>query len=176
MTGRTHLLAGAAAGAALLCSQGLGPVAPVQLAAVGAAACLGALLPDLDHPQSLLSRKAGPVGAVPGLFLRHRGPTHSLAAALATWAGASWLCAAQGLPHAAALAALAGYLSHLALDALTPGGVPLLWPLWGRRVGLPLVRTGSGLEGLAGLAILGALLWLAWRGPLPGVMLKWLRL
>lgn len=176
MTGRTHLLAGAAAGAAFLSLRGAGAPDPGGAAAALGAACLGALLPDIDHPGSLLSRGAGPAGAVPGLFLRHRGPTHSLAAALAAWAGASWLCAARGLPAAAALAALLGYLSHLLLDALTPGGVPLLWPLSGRRAGLPLVRVGSALEGLARLAILGALAWMAWRGPLLEVALKWLRL
>lgn len=176
MTGRTHLLAGAAAGAALLSLRGAGAVDPKGAVAALGAACLGALMPDIDHPGSLLNRGAGPAGAVPGLFLRHRGPTHSLAAALAAWAVASWLCAARGLPGAVALAALAGHLSHLALDALTPGGVPLLWPLWGRRVGLPLVRVGSALEGLARLAIVAALTWLAWRGPLLEVALKWLRL
>lgn len=176
MTGRTHLLAGVAAGAALLSLRGAGAIGPGGAAAALGAACLGALLPDIDHPGSLLSRGAGPLGAAPGLFLRHRGPTHSLAAALAAWAGAAWLCAARGLPAAAALAALLGYLSHLALDALTPGGAPLLWPLSGRRVGLPVVRVGSALEGLARLAILAALAWLAWRGPLLEVVLKWLRL
>lgn len=176
MTGRTHLLAGAAAGAALLALRGAGAVDPKGAVAALGAACLGALLPDIDCPQSLLSRKGGPLGAAPGLILRHRGPTHSLVASLAAWAVASWLCAACGFLGAVALAALAGYLSHLALDALTPGGVPLLWPLSGRRVGLPVVRVGSALEGLARLAILAALAWLVWRGPLLEVALKWLRL
>lgn len=64
--------------------------------------------------------------------------------ALAAFAALFW--APSGAVWSLLVPALAaGYLSHLLLDALTPGGVPLLWPRGG-STSLPLVRTGSFFE------------------------------
>lgn len=64
--------------------------------------------------------------------LVHRGITHTpLAALLITLAVARWR-------RSAGLAVGAGYVSHLAIDATTPAGVPLLYPLSTARVGAEL--------------------------------------
>ena len=119
---------------------------------VSAAMVLGAVVPDLiEQGISRGSRR---------FFLAiHRGFFH--------WFGlyAAGLLAAACLPllpreQAAAAGLMLGALSHIALDAVNPGGVPLL-PLCERpRIKLPLVSTGSlrewiFLTGLLALIALG---------------------
>jgi len=96
----------------------------------------GANLPDLD----LLAGAAGL-----GSYLNHRGPAHSLllapALALALAAVAA-LFRPRGFAWRSAWpAALAGVLSNPLLDALTPHGVQLLWPLTGRAFHLDLAAS-----------------------------------
>ena len=154
----THLMAGLLAGA--------GAVTWLKPQALGAAwvlggALVGALLPDIDHPKSWLGRRipfiSMPIAAVFG----HRGITHSLLAVvglalalrygLAQWqlVGTGWALVAVGVA--------AGYLSHIAGDFVTHGGVPLLWPVK-RRFSSPLTfLTGGAFERLLGFALaLGA--------------------
>ena len=110
-------------------------------------ALASALLPDLDHPHSLLGRQlpwlSGPLSRLFG----HRGFTHSLlAVGMGVW-GLAQVEAPWLLSGAVKDALIVGYLSHLLGDWLTPMGIPLLWP-WRRRFrlpGLPL-RSGGGYE------------------------------
>jgi inner membrane protein len=117
----------------------------------GAGMVMGAVLPDLiEQGVSRGNRR---------LFLAiHRGFFH--------WFGlyAAGLLVALCLPlappeRAAAAGLMLGALSHIALDALNPGGVPML-PLRDRpRIRLALLSTGSLREWifLAGLVALIAL-------------------
>lgn len=93
----------------------------------------------------------------------HRGPTHSLAFAAAVGlavalAAGRTLPVALGVPAPAArefgfaVGALA-VLAHLAADALTPAGVPLLWPLSDRRLSLGVTTAGSRLANWTLLAL-----------------------
>lgn len=87
------------------------------------------------------------------ILLGHRGLTHSLVAVTGV-AAAGWLLA----PALGAGLAL-GYGAHIAADACTPSGVPLLAPLTGRRWWLlprrGRIPTGS-LRELAVAALLAA--------------------
>jgi inner membrane protein len=129
MMKRSHAIIGAAAGVAVAKSTG-GP-----LLAGGVISCLAALLPDLDHPRSVVGQ------LLPRWWHRltpgHRGPTHSLAwcAALALlgYYVQSLVVDGQTGPLLA-LALLAGALSHVLADGLTVAGVPLFWPLRRRHV------------------------------------------
>jgi len=174
LVGPTHL------GAALAAAVWSGMREPAALAAAG----IGALLPDLDCPGSLAGRfvpgsSLGRIGRfaagallaylgwvrhdravlICGLLvaaagvLEHRGFLHSLAALALTW----WAVGRIGVDAEPALAL--GWGSHLALDLLTPAGVPLLWP-WSRRFSLPVVRTGSWADRLLGVSFLAAAGWL----------------
>ena len=160
MTGHTHAIAGAAAGAlfaeVMRLPVGLLPVA----ALLGAGA---ALLPDVDEPGSTVNRRLPVIGPALGRSLRHRTVTHSLVAL----AGLT-LLAHLLLVHAAwtwLAVGTAGYGSHLFCDLLTPAGIDLFWPSGGRvRLG-GWVKTGGGLEEglfLPGFAV--ALVWVLWRG------------
>ncbi|MCL6557256.1 MAG: metal-dependent hydrolase [Firmicutes bacterium] len=130
MTGRTH----AAAGAFLGALSGAVFSSPEAGAVTGAVA---ALLPDIDHPGSTIGRKIPVIPVILEATAGHRTVTHTLWFCFAVAAGfgflANWL-AGFGLPAGGfllALPALAGSLSHLALDALTRSGVEPLAPLNG---------------------------------------------
>ncbi len=128
MKWHTHLAGGLASGALLSSSPAIIIVSGIS-----------ALLPDIDKFNSKMGR-AAPFLSIPiSIIFGHRGFLHSL---LAT--GLVYLLVLKLLP-AYALAVLAGYLSHLFLDCLTPLGVPLLWPI-PFRFRIPVIRTGSILE------------------------------
>lgn len=104
-----------------------------QIALLAGATAFGSLLPDLDAAQSKIKHLS--VSGIKPFYLPsqlifttlgHRTYLHSLyglagisviAAALSPFT--NWL---------AALAMVAGYASHLALDACNPSGIPLLYP------------------------------------------------
>jgi inner membrane protein len=172
VTGRSHLLLTAGAYLALALHPIETPAATLAaprlvagalslpgldlaVGAVVAAAC--GLAPDADSAGSQAARAGGlPTRAAARLLqllLGHRGPLHSLAAvALAWWVGLVLGLALEvdGLAGVAAF----GWSAHLLLDALTPRGVPLLWPLPLRFHLPPGVVTGSLAEQLVLLVVL----------------------
>mgnify|MGYP001444752114 CR=1 FL=1 len=173
MTGTTHLMVGAVAGAVVAAVE---PSGWPKEAVIGMAA-LSATFPDLDTERSLVHwlfmRKVDPkmrrviIGAaglglmllarfsqgflLAGLFLLlssvlpHRTFTHSLLGlGMITWT--TYLLAPELAP-----AVFAGYLSHLAADSMTPHGVPWLWP-HRRCYRIAQIPTGSGMDHFLGLA------------------------
>lgn len=87
-------------------------------------------------------------------LLGHRGVTHSLLA-IAAVAAAGWL-----ITPALGAGLAIGYGAHVAADACTPGGVPLLAPLWKRRWWLlprrVRIPTGSWRELVVAAALAAA--------------------
>lgn len=150
MQGKTHLVIGAAAGlAAAVSTTG----DDWRTLAVGAAlGGLSGLVPDW-----LQVNLPGASKQIKGAF-GHRGFSHWLwTALLATW-GARLLWEPAGWP------VLAGWLSHVLLDALS-NGVPMFWPLG--RLTLAHVKTGGKIDSLvggAGLVVLVALAVIVYRG------------
>ncbi len=161
MLARNHLPFAAAT--YLLVAPAVGISWPIALATLPFA-MFGGLLPDVDHPNSLLGQKLPGVSHLIRRVLGHRGGTHSLLAVLALSLG---LARATTYLHvtdsflltlllAASSAILIGYLSHLAADALTKTGVPLLWPLR-RPFRSPLpFTTGSWVEYVVTFLFVGA--------------------
>jgi len=156
----------AAAGALAVYRPDLVPTDAVTLALAAGAALLGATAPDLDRMHGLAGKLVGP------FCLGHRRLSHSLLGlglfVLAVRTGAGWLAAAWPTridADAVAGAFALGMASHLLLDALTPLGVPILWPL-PVKLALPVCRvtTGSLAERylvLPALALAAA--WFVWR-------------
>jgi inner membrane protein len=138
-----HLAIGIAVGRAA--ARGRSPFGP--MAFFGALACL----PDLD----LL---AFPLGIPYAATWGHRGALHSLAAAAA--AGAMAFLALRGSPQRLRLSLLAfgAFASHIALDAVTRGGlgVAALWPFSTARHFAPF--------SLLPVAPIGRALWSTPRG------------
>lgn len=104
---------------------------------------LGALLPDIDHPSSILGRLLRIISLPISKLCGHRGFTHSLVAWLILLISCyQWLSSKWDIPHDLIQAFLLGYMSHLVADMLTPSGVPFLWPL-PFRFCLPVLRSKS---------------------------------
>lgn len=147
----SHVAVGAALWAVTAKVGGVNPADPQALTA----AALGALLPDIDHPGSWAGRKLRFISIPLSMVVGHRGVTHSALAVI----GCLAVLIAMGLGWTAAPIAV-GYLSHLAADALTPSGVPLLWPNR-QRFSLNLCKTGSVVEILLVAALVAAGGWAA---------------
>lgn len=164
MLAKNHVPVAAASWALLAPFCGASPV--VLLACLPLAA-LGGLLPDVDHPSSVLGQKLPGVSHLIRLVLGHRGGTHSLLAiALCSW-GLWHLALRQGLsgspvgPYVGSAIAsiLVGYVSHLAADGLTKSGVPLLWPIRTKfRSPLPFT-TGTWIEPIVAWSFVGGVAW-----------------
>ena len=131
MKGSTHLAAGLLAGLVLHNAIG-GPGVYAGVATAG----LAALAPDWIQVN------------IPGAnqlargIMGHRGLSHWVLTALLVGLGMHVIL--PGL----ALYAMAGWLSHIALDILS-GGVPALWP-WPGRITLANIKTGSSMDSLVG--------------------------
>jgi inner membrane protein len=160
MMKRSHAIIGAAAGVAVAKSTG------GSMVAGGVIACIAAVLPDLDHPHSVVGR------LLPRWWHRltpgHRGPTHSLAwcVALALLGQYGQSLVVDGPPEPLlALALLAGALSHVLADGLTVAGVPLFWPLRRKHVvflGVLAFPTHSWRETAVVLGVVAAVVyWVA---------------
>ncbi|WWO96139.1 MAG: metal-dependent hydrolase [Candidatus Dasytiphilus stammeri] len=104
------------------------------------AAILTSLLPDIDHPRSLLGQHLKWLSASMRVIFGHRGFTHSILA-LATAVkllNLILLLSRVIIPADVRHGMIIGYISHLIADSLTPAGIPLLWPLrWKLR--LPII-------------------------------------
>jgi inner membrane protein len=112
----------------------------------------GALLPDIDNARSSYGRRLGWVSKEIQHVAGHRTIFHSLlglalgsALALGLEQLAIYLLSLRGLTpsaqvigasHLVLIAVLIGCILHIAADALTEGGVPLLWPSH-KRYGFP---------------------------------------
>jgi membrane-bound metal-dependent hydrolase YbcI (DUF457 family) len=163
MVGRSHLLIGLTAGVVLDSMVHLSgpPLAmttsiPLELIIKKVVfylmVALGALLPDIDNAQSTLGHKFGWISKEIQHIAGHRTIFHSLLGLLLGAVLAIgleqlvvFLLAQRGfiLPaqfvrasHLVFVAVMFGCIIHIASDALTEGGVPLLWPSR-KRYGFP---------------------------------------
>lgn len=98
---------------------------------------LGSLIVDIDSKNSLIGRFT-PFHH----FLKHRGITHTLIAAIIISLPFMIYDKSLGVIF------LFGYLSHLLGDLMTPMGIKLLYPLSDRRFSLNLIKVGSKGEQL----------------------------
>lgn len=122
MNGRTHLLTGLAVGVALGASTG-----DYATAVIGSA--IGALLPDIDHPQSILSGWLPGIGVFRwALGVKHRGITHTALFGVGVMVICEIISKRLGVPGLS-VAVGVGILSHLILDMLTPMGIRMLYPI-----------------------------------------------
>ena len=126
----------------------------------------GALLPDIDNAHSTMGRRFGSISKEIQHLAGHRTIFHSLLGlvfgsvlAIGVEKLVSYMLALRGftLPasavsgsHLIFIGVLFGSVMHIAADALTTGGVPLLWPNH-KRYGFPpnarsRFRTGTWPE------------------------------
>ncbi|ADQ45575.1 membrane-bound metal-dependent hydrolase [Caldicellulosiruptor kronotskyensis 2002] len=103
---------------------------------------ISALLPDIDHTDSLLGRKIKPISWLINKLLGHRTITHSLDFAIG-------LCViillTSKFSYWAWMFAL-GYITHLLLDSLTRTGIKLSMLRQNSTIGFKLVKTGGVVD------------------------------
>ena len=146
MNGATHMAGGvAAAGAYLIATQQILPP-HLALAALGAG-LVGGLLPDIDHPGSTISHTLKPVNALVSFIFTHRGFFHTPILYLVLWSLWIWLCPQPEYLIWGNLV-FCGIVSHLVLDLLNPGGIPVFFPFDRERHRLAHIRTGGKAEGV----------------------------
>lgn len=156
MTGKTHIIGGAAAAAVLLlraqpvCSDPGSGI--LQILATPMLCLAGSLLPDLDLPTSLVGSSCRIVSKCINKLFGHRGFFHSLVFAALPLLTASLLCPQFTW---AAIALSAGILSHITLDLLNSAGEALFWPSK-KRVRIIGVKMGGLSEtGIRALLVVG---------------------
>lgn len=146
--GYTHAAAGAIVGAAVGQIAGL----PGFGASIGA---LAAVLPDVDHPGSVIGRRLRPASVLLEVTAGHRTITHTVwfclgVGILAGFAGRMFHCSFGQIFNSAPTwlwfcAAISGAMSHLLLDGLTHSGVEPFSPVLSLSL-RGTVRTGGILE------------------------------
>ncbi|MXP66217.1 metal-dependent hydrolase [Pantoea sp. Nvir] len=127
------------------------------------ATLLTCLLPDIDHPKSLLGRRVKWLSYSVAHTFGHRGFTHSLLAVAFVLClfqinvnNKGWLL----LPTDVLQSLTLGYTSHIAADILTPAGVPLLWPCrWRFRLPVLNGQRGHHIERTVCVALVVYALW-----------------
>lgn len=102
---------------------------------------IASIIPDIDSYKSKIGKKVKPISFLLNLFFMHRGMFHSLF--LLTLI--SFVIAL--VKTELAIAFFIGYLSHLALDSLTPEGITLFYPFSRKRT-KGFIRTGSLFENI----------------------------
>lgn len=155
MMGKTHISAGMITAIGMATTP-FGQGEP--LLAVLSLVTLGAILPDIDLPESTIGRRLFFISIPINRLAGHRGITHSL------------------LPYALLLTALyfftptiwfycgvllcAGVLSHLFLDMLNPRGIPILYP-YKKQFRILKIRTGGRMENIFALGLLISFIYIA---------------
>ena len=111
-------------------------------------AILGSLLPDFDHPKSLIS-KINPMAQFVSRGISkltpHRKHLHTLIAAVVAFIVTALLALYFSASLLYPFFLFIGYISHLAADSLNPTGIQWLMPFRERKVNWK-IRTGTQHE------------------------------
>lgn len=164
MQGVTHM-AGGAAFAAVYTLAALPGLSVGQEAAIIGIGAFSSLIPDIDHPNSKISHKLKPVSAIVSLMFSHRGFFHTPILYLVLWAFWEMFCPGTWYLIYGRMLFL-GITSHLVLDSLNPGGIPVFFPFSKKRHHITKIKTGSKAKfacrfGL--ILVLGIVLVLYWE-------------
>lgn len=108
---------------------------------------VGALLPDIDHGNSYISKKLKPISKFTSKYFRHREFTHSILGAGLMTVFLDFILKKIGFQDTYRTvfiqSILLGIISHIFLDMLTPAGVVLFYPLSKKRIKLLHFRKKS---------------------------------
>lgn len=116
-------------------------------AAAYAAAAIASILPDIDHPNSYIGKRALLLSETVYSAVGHRTLTHSLVGLVAAGVLSLFIEASTGL--SVTIPFIVGHASHILSDMLNDAGVALLYPSPRRYHLLPesfRIRTSSAAE------------------------------
>ncbi|MBS3065132.1 MAG: metal-dependent hydrolase [DPANN group archaeon] len=107
---------------------------------------LGAMLPDLDSENATISKQHPTASKLVRAVSMHRGIMHSIIIPVTIYLISFYLIPKfVDIPHVLTYGLLLGYVSHLAADALTIGGLELFHPISKFKI-RGFVKTGGKLE------------------------------
>lgn len=145
---KTHLAGGVFAGL-IVAKLGMETSTySAQFMGVLGVSAFGSLLPDIDHKGSYLGRRLKPLSSIISKLTNHRGATHTPVYSLAFTLAIYLLSVIFGLniPVIYFVSLFAGIMSHILLDSLTKGGVPMLAPISQKKISFTDFKTGSYFE------------------------------
>ncbi|MBL0849025.1 MAG: hypothetical protein EU981_02925 [Candidatus Liberibacter ctenarytainae] len=107
---------------------------------------LSCLIPDIDHPRSVISQRFKIISFWTTKIFKHRGYTHSLLSLFLYFQLLNQFLPLESTAYQGFRdSMIIGYASHLIADMLTPAGIPLFWPFsW--RFCFPLLYSNSLLK------------------------------
>jgi len=153
--GKTHVLVGVSYGVSLLPLAVSGQYSSVEYGVLVCGLVIGSLLPDIDHPHSLISQQIPLIGRFISSITRHRGFFHSILGVL-TWFALMTTARSfiAGRPQYQVLdntdmliscfsnGLLVGYVLHIVADMMTVSGVKLFYPM-NNNIRFGIVKTGG---------------------------------
>ncbi|MBO0481521.1 metal-dependent hydrolase [Candidatus Enterococcus courvalinii] len=117
---------------------------------------LGALLPDIDEPESFIGRRTRGLSDLLKIVFGHRGITHSLV--FIVFVGLLIIPTASKIGFVSfGIWFTVGVFLHIFEDSFSNGGVNWLLPISEKTYHLPIYSTGSLIEFMIGMV---ALVWL----------------
>jgi inner membrane protein len=150
MNYKTHIAGGVTLGlmiyASSLIEMGTGPLI---VASTCTGLVIGSVLPDIDHPNSFISKKAKITSFFTSKMFKHRTTTHSLVIN-SMFVGLLLLLTQNysSVYFSKFVNALGtGILSHIILDMLTTGGVAIFYPITAKRFNLAKINVNKGKAG-----------------------------
>jgi len=164
--GNTHIIIGVSYGVALMPAVTRHEMTVEQLGFVMCGLVVGSLLPDIDHPHSLISQQIPLVGKTISRLTSHRGLFHSILGVVMMFGLSAWLSiviagglSSVGIQQAdnatryIASGLMTGYILHIVADMLTISGVKLFYPIK-RNIKIPLFKTGGTREWLLSIVLI----------------------
>ncbi|WCK57721.1 metal-dependent hydrolase (plasmid) [Aneurinibacillus sp. Ricciae_BoGa-3] len=158
MNYKTHVIGGFSAGVfaneyLLPHTNALYHLSPILMGSIFVAgSVMGSKVPDIDHRGSHTGRNHQVASFAVNTMFGHRGITHSPIFVMGMMALLMFLSKMflsgifQALGNYFAIGFGIGIASHLLLDALTVGGIPLLYPFSKKKFHMLPLRTGGFLE------------------------------
>lgn len=123
-----------------------------QAAATVAVAAAVAPIPDIDQPESWISRHL-PGASLVSRFVRHRTLTHSLLVTIVLYLTLFGL--GLRVPHWFATGVVVGWMSHWLIDLVNPMGVQLFYPLpWWIKPPIPWLAIGVESPGESAVRVI----------------------
>ena len=161
MTGKTHLLVGACTG--VVAATCVASNSPLIFGLTITATCIGSIIPDIDNEKSIIGNKIKIFSTIINKISGHRGITHAPLLLLAFYVLIFFLLNLNGLgSYIPVLQGYAiGYASHLCLDILTKGGIPLLYPFSKKRMHILQIKSGGIAEFLIVCSLISILILVA---------------
>lgn len=147
----THVAGGLMCGALLtqVITSKVGTTPQILPVIIIGSSALGSLFPDIDHRGSYIGRRAKITSAIISDLFGHRGVTHSPFAML-IFTAVLYLISSFFVSSSLLLMGFVGFytgiLSHILLDSLTRGGVPLLYPFKKSKISFTRAKTGGMFE------------------------------